>query len=169
MSTRAMGRVAVVGLAIGLIAAIGEASGVAPAWAVLAGFAVSVHGAPPVAPRAVTALAAGLAGLAVLSLTAGAGASTAPAAALTAAVLVTGAGLARLRDDSRVPALAVLLGGSTVLAGAHVSGGTGVADVAPALAGLLAGVLPMQVGELVTDLRARHFPAHVPPSPKAGP
>lgn len=153
MSARSVGRVALIAVVVGLIAVIGEASGVAPAWAVLIGVAVSITGAPPVAPRGVTAVATGAAAVVALWALAVVGLSSELAAAATAGLVVAGAGLARLRDDPRVPALAVLLGGGTVLAGARVVGGTGVAEVAPALAGLVAGLLPMQVGEVITGLR----------------
>jgi hypothetical protein len=154
MSARAVGRVALIAVAIGLIAVVGEASGVAPAWAVLLGVAVSITGVPPVAPRGLTAVATGAVALLALWALAGAGLSPELAAAATAGLVVAGAGVARLRDDPRAPALAVLLGGGTVLAGAQVAGGTALAEVAPALAGLVAGLLPMQVGEIVTGLPA---------------
>lgn len=153
MNARAVGRVALIAVAIGVIAVIGEASGVAPAWAVLLGVAVSLTGAPPVTPRGVAAIAAGGTALLALWLLAGAGASAELAAAATAGLVVGGSGLARLRDDPRVPALAVLLGGGTVLAGARVAGAVGFAEVAPALGGLVAGLLPMLVGEVLTGLR----------------
>lgn len=155
MNARAVGRVALIAVAIGVIAVIGEASGVAPAWAVLLGVAVSLTGAPPVAPRGVAAIAAGGTALLTLWLLTGAGAPAELAAAVTAGLVVGGAGLARLRDDPRLPALAVLLGGGTVLAGAEVAGaeGVGVAAVAPALGGLVAGLLPMLVSEVLTGLR----------------
>jgi hypothetical protein len=159
MSARGVGRVALVALAIGMVAVVGETSGVAPAWAVVVGVAVALSGAPPVAPRGLTAVAAGGGALLALWLLTWAGASAGLAAAGTAGLLVAAAGLARLRDDPRAPALAVLLGGGTVLAGAHVAGATGAADVAPALGGLVAGLLPVQVAEILTGLRAtRHAP-----------
>ncbi len=154
MNARAVGRITLIAIAVGGIALVGEASGVAPAWAVLAGLAVSVTGAPPVVHRGVTTLGTAVAVAMVLAVLDGAGAPMSLAVAVVTVVVVAGAGIARLRDDARAPALAVLLGGGVVLAGVHVAGAVGVAEVAPALGGLVAGLLPMQVGEVVSALRA---------------
>lgn len=154
MNPRAVGRVLLIGLAVGVVAGVGEASGVAPAWAVLLGLAVSVVGRPPVVHRGVTALVGGVGTFAALRALGAAGAEGGLAMALVVAVLVVAAGLLRLRDDERHPAWALLVGGGVLLAGVEAADVTVLAEIAPALGGLAAGLLPMLVGEVVAGVRA---------------
>jgi hypothetical protein len=151
MTLRAAGRVLVAGIVVALAAGVGEASGLAPAWAVLAGVAVSVMGSPPVIHRGVTAVAGGAITLLALLLTPAAG--SALGTAVTAGVLAVAGGLVHLRADGRAPAWALLLGGGTVLAGSQVADATTLPHLAPALAGLVVGLLPMQIAEVVAQVR----------------
>lgn len=153
MSARAVGHVLLVGLAVGLLALVAAASDLAAVWAVPIGVAVSILGEPPAVRRGLATLAGGLGALAVLWAAGGLTGSEEVAAALTVASLVVAAGLLRLTRERGAPAWTVLIGGATVLAGAQLAGGGHLADVAPALGGLILGLLPMQVGEVVILLR----------------
>jgi hypothetical protein len=153
MTARAVGRVVLIGAGVGLLALVAAASDLAAVWAVPIGVAVSILGEPPAVRRGVATLLAGLVTVALLGAATGLGASQDIAAGLTVGVLVVLAGLLRLRDEVPAPAWTVLVGGATVLAGAQVAGGAHLADVAPALGGLILGLLPMQIGEVVVALR----------------
>jgi hypothetical protein len=153
VTPRAVGRVALVGVGVGLLALVAAASDLAAVWAVPIGVAVSILGEPPAVRRGVATLAAGLVTVALLGVATGLGASPDVAAGLSVGVLVVLAGLLRLGGEVPAPAWTVLVGGATVLAGAQVAGGGHLADVAPALGGLILGLLPMQIGEVVVALR----------------
>lgn len=155
MTARGVGRIVAVALAVGLLALLGGLAGVASAWAVPIGVAVSVLGRPPVAPRALTTLGGGIVALVVHAAVTGATDAEVVGAAVAVTVLMVAAGLLAQRDDPRTPSWAVLVGGATVLAGAQVAGAHALGDVAPALGGLIVGILPMQVGEIVGQLRRR--------------
>ncbi len=153
MTARAVGRVVLIGAGVGLLGLVAAASELAAVWAVPIGVAVSILGEPPAVRRGVATLAAGLVTVALLGAMSGMGASQEVAAGLTVGVLVVLAGLLRLRDEVPAPAWTVLVGGATVLASAQAAGGGHLADVAPALGGLILGLLPMQIGEVVVALR----------------
>jgi hypothetical protein len=159
MTARAVGRVVLIGAGVGVLALVAAASDLAAVWAVPIGVAVSILGEPPAVRRGVATLVAGLVTVALVGAAAGLGASQDVAAGITVGVLVVLAGLLRLRDEVPAPAWTVLVGGATVLAGAQAAGGAHLVDVAPALGGLILGLLPMQIGEVVVALR-RDDPQH---------
>lgn len=167
MTPRAVGRVVLIAVAVGLLALVGATSGAAAAWAVPIGVAVSLLGEPPVAPRAVTALGGAVLAWAALGAGLAVSGSLAVGSAVAVTVLVAATGLLTLRERPMTTAGAVLVGGAVVLGGAQLAGGAGLADVAPAVGGLLLGLLPMQVGEVVAALRrSRGGPAtDVDPAP----
>ena len=153
MTPRAVGRVLLIGAAIGVLGVVAAVSDLAAVWAVPIGVAVSILGEPPAVRRAVATLAAGLVTVVLLWAATGLGASPEVAAGLSVGLLVVLAGLLRLRGEEPAPAWTVLIGGATVLAGAQLAGGSHLADVAPALGGVILGLLPMQVGEVLVVLR----------------
>jgi hypothetical protein len=155
MSRSNVARVLLIALLVAVVAGAGEATGLAPAWAVLAGVAVAAAGAPPVVHRGVTALAGGLLALLLALALPGATSGSGWTAALAVGLLAAAGGLLQLRADPRVRAWPLLVGGATVLSAASGTEGPGVEALAPGLTGLAAGLLPLQVAEVVALARSR--------------
>lgn len=153
MNAASLVRVGLVAVAVAVIAGVGETTGLAAAWAVVVGVAISLSGRGPVAPRGLTSVVGAAVAMALLGLlTPGIG--EAGAAGVVVALVVAATGMLRVVDDPRMPAVALLLGGGTALAQAQVAGDTGLHATAPALAGLVAGLVPMQLAEILGRARA---------------
>lgn len=156
MSARGVARVGVVGIVLGLLAALGEVAGLAVAWAVIVGVAVAVAGSPPVVFRGFTVLVGAIGGIALLRVAGtlvDGGVDHPAVVGLTAGTLMVAAGLLRLHDDERLPAWALLVGGGATVAGAQLASSAAVLDLVGVVTGLVLGLVPAQVGEVVDGVR----------------